>query len=143
MAAGKYSFTIEQGTTVDFDIQWTDSASNKISLAGYEAAMNIKGSYGGNTILTLTSSIGNNYSAVRQKSGSAFLSVSGSGACNTPVASGSLGVYIGYSNTTPLILSEPEYIYDIELTNVTTEKRTRLIEGSIHVTKEVTTINPA
>ena len=142
MASGKYSFTIEQGTTVDFEIQWTDSGSNKIDLAHYEASMNIKDTYGGTSIITLSSSIGNDYSAVKQKSGSAFLSVSGSD-CSTPTASGSLGVYIGYSNTSPSILSEPEYIYDIELTNVTTEKRTRLIEGSIHVTKEVTTNNPA
>ena len=142
MAAGKYSFTIEQGTTVDFDIQWTDSASNKISLAGYEAAMNIKGSYGGNTILTLTSSIGNNYSAVRQKSGSTFLSVSGSGACNTPVASGSLGVYIGYANTSASTLSSDEYLYDIELTDTVTEKRTRLVEGTIYIAKAITTVDP-
>ena len=142
MAAGKYSFTIEQGTTVDFEIQWTDSGSNKISLEGYEAAMQIKDTYGGTNVLTLTSSIGNNYELVRQKSGSAFLSVSGSGACDTPIASGSLGIYIGYENTLAATMSANEYLYDIELTDTTTEKRTRLVEGTIFIAKAITTVDP-
>lgn len=142
MAAGKYSFTIEQGTTVDFEIQWTDSGSNKISLEGYEAAMQIKDTYGGTNVLTLTSSIGNNYELVRQKSGSAFLSVSGSGACDTPIASGSLGIYIGYENTLATTMSANEYLYDIELTDTTTEKRTRLVEGTIFIAKAITTVDP-
>ena len=142
MAAGKYSFTLEQGNTIDFDIQWTDSGSNKIDLAGYEAAMNIKSEYGGSVILTLTSSIGNNYTAVRNKSGSAFLSVSGSGDCDTPTASGSLGVYLGYANTSASVFSKNEYLYDIELTNTANEKRTRLVEGIIYIAKAVTTVDP-
>ena len=142
MAAGKYSFTIEQGTTVDFEIQWTDSGSNKISLEGYEAAMQIKDTYGGTNVLTLKSSIGNNYELVRQKSGSAFLSVSGSGACDTPIASGSLGIYIGYENTLATTMSANEYLYDIELTDTTTEKRTRLVEGTIFIAKAITTVDP-
>ncbi len=142
MAAGKYSFTIEQGTTVDFEIQWTDSGSNKISLEGYEAAMQIKDTYGGTNILTLTSSIGNNYETVRQKSGSAFLSVSGSGACDTPIASGSLGIYIGHEHTVASTMSANEYLYDIELTDTTTEKRTRLVEGTIFIAKAITTVDP-
>ena len=143
MAAGKYSFTIEQGTTVDFEIQWTDSGSNKISLEGFEAAMQIKETYGGTNLLTLTSSIGNVYSAVRQKSGSAFLSVSGSGKCDTPIASGSLGIYIGHEHTTATSMSANEYLYDIELTDTTTEKRTRLVEGTIFISKAITTVDPA
>ena len=143
MAAGKYSFTIEQGTTVDFEIQWTDSGSNKIDLEGYEAAMQIKPSYGGSSILSLTSSIGNDYTNVRQKSGSAFLSVSGSGACDTPTASGSLGIYVGHEHTVAASMSLDEYLYDIELTDTTTEKRTRLVDGTIYIAKAITTVDPA
>lgn len=142
MAAGKYSFTIEQGTTVDFEIQWTDSGSNKIDLEGYEAAMQIKDTYGGSSILSATSSIGNNYTTVRQKSGSAFLSVSGSGACDTPTASGSLGIYIGHELTVAATMPLNEYLYDIELTDTTTEKRTRLVEGTIYIAKAITTVDP-
>lgn len=35
MAAGKYSFVIEQGSTVNFEIQYKDSNSNPINLTGY------------------------------------------------------------------------------------------------------------
>tara|TARA_B110000858_G_C17724623_1_gene437019 strand:+ start:431 stop:862 length:432 start_codon:yes stop_codon:yes gene_type:complete len=143
MASGKYSFTIEQGSTVDFDIQWTDSGSNKINLAGYEAAMNIKSTYGSTAIITATSSIGTNYDGVRYKSGSAFLSLSGSGNCDTPLASGSIGLYIGHEHTTANSMSANEYLYDIELTNTVTEKRTRLVEGTIFIAKAITTVEPA
>ena len=35
MAAGRYSFTIEQGATMLFEIQYRDSNGNPISLEGY------------------------------------------------------------------------------------------------------------
>ncbi len=142
MAAGKYSFTIEQGTTVDFDIQWTDSGSNKVDLLGYEAAMQIKETYGGSAVFSLTSSIGDNYSNVRHLSSSKFLSVSSSGNCDTPTASSSLGIYIWYAWTGATTLSNDEYLYDIELTDTVTQKRTRLVEGTIQIAKAITTIDP-
>ena len=33
MAAGRFNFTIEQGTTVDFEIQYQDASGNPIDLA--------------------------------------------------------------------------------------------------------------
>jgi len=39
MAAGKYSFTIEQGSTVDFEITYKDSNGNPVDLTGYQARM--------------------------------------------------------------------------------------------------------
>ena len=42
MAAGKYSFTIEQGSTLDFEIQYKDSNNNPVDLAGYQARMQIR-----------------------------------------------------------------------------------------------------
>ena len=41
MAAGKYSFTIEQGSTVDFEIAYKDSNSDPIDLTSYTARMQI------------------------------------------------------------------------------------------------------
>jgi hypothetical protein len=38
MAAGTYSFTIEQGATTDFEIQYKDSGSNAIDLGGGQYA---------------------------------------------------------------------------------------------------------
>jgi hypothetical protein len=41
MAAGKYSFVIEQGSTVDFEIQYKDSSNNPVDLTGYSGKMMI------------------------------------------------------------------------------------------------------
>ena len=72
MAAGRYSFTIEQGATLNLELQYRDSDGQPISLAGYEGAMQIRSTYSGSgvTYLTLTSSLGDTYSFT---SGSAFL----------------------------------------------------------------------
>ena len=39
MAAGNYDFTIEQGATVDFAVQYKDSGSNPVDLSGNQARM--------------------------------------------------------------------------------------------------------
>ena len=46
MAAGRYSFVIEQGATTDFQIDYKDSGSSPINLAKYQAKMQIKSTYG-------------------------------------------------------------------------------------------------
>ena len=78
MAAGKYSFTIEQGTTVDFELQYRDSSNIPIDLTGYTGAMSIRSTYSGSgtTYLALTSLTGSQYDDGKP-SGSAFLSISG------------------------------------------------------------------
>ena len=100
MAAGKYSFTIEQGATLNFELQYKDSAGLPISLRGYEGAMQIRSGYSASvgtvTYLTLTSSLGDVYAF---NSASSFLSFSGSD-LTTPVASGSIGIYSGWLATT-------------------------------------------
>lgn len=133
MAAGKYSFTIEQGATLDFEIQYKDSGSNPIDLTGYTAKMQIRSTYSGSgtTYLTLTSSLGDTYSKI---SGSAFLSLSGSN-LTTPTTSGSIGIYAGWYLTDRLTFTGSAY-YDLEITSGSI--RTRLLEGLIQLDKQVT-----
>ena len=60
MAAGKYSFTIEQGSTVDFELRYKDADGNPINLTGHGGKMQIKSGYADNsptTYLTLSSSL--------------------------------------------------------------------------------------
>jgi hypothetical protein len=135
MAAGKYSFTIEQGTTVDFELQYKDSSNTPIDLTGYTGAMSIRSTYSGSgtTYLTLTSLSGSQY-ADGKPSGSAFLSISGSN-LSTPPSSGSIGIYIGWELTDGLTFTSPAY-YDIELT--TGSIRTRILEGRINLSQQVT-----
>ena len=137
MAAGKYSFTIEQGSTLSFELQYKTAAGVPIDLSGYEGAMQIRSTYSGSgtTYLTLTSSIGDTYA---KTSGSAFLSMSGSN-LTTSLVSGSIGVYIGWAATDALTFTDTAY-YDLELTSGA--DRIRLLEGQVRLSKQVTGVNP-
>ena len=130
MAAGIYNFTIEQGATVDFEIQYKDSAGTPIDLSGYSADMILRESAGASSIQALTSSIGDTYA---KASGSAFLSLSGSNT-TTPLSSGSIGVYIGHAVTDSFTFGTA--VYDIELTKG--QARTRLIQGKVKLSKDIT-----
>jgi hypothetical protein len=138
MAAGRYSFTIEQGATLNLELQYKDSDGDPISLAGYEGAMQIRSTYSGSgvTYLSLTSSLGDTYNFT---SGSAFLSFSGSNG-TTPVSSGSIGIYAGWAATDTLTFTGNAF-YDIEITSGSL--RTRLLEGQVQLSKQITEVNPA
>jgi len=133
MAAGKYSFTIEQGATLDFEIQYTDSNSSPVNLSGYTGKMQIRSTYSGSgtTYLTFTSSLGDTYT---KTSGSVFLSFSGSN-LTTPTTSGSIGVYAGWYATDTLTFTDTAY-YDLEITSGSI--RTRLLEGQVKLDRQVT-----
>jgi len=132
MAAGRYSFTIEQGTTLDFEIQYKDSNGNPINLTGYTGKMQIRSTYSGSgdTYLTFSSSLGDTYN---KTSGSSFLSFSGSN-LTTPPTSGSIGIYAGWQATNNLNFSTA--FYDIEITKG--NNKTRVLEGKIQLSKQVT-----
>ena len=133
MAAGSYSFTIEQGATVDFEIQYLDSGSNPIDLGGGQfAEMRIRTSFGGEALAELTSSLKPSQSYTKL-SGSAFLSLSGSDLA-TSITSGSIGVYIGHEVTDAFTFDRA--FYDIELTNG--EARTRIVQGRIKLSRDIT-----
>ena len=137
MAAGKYSFVIEKGATTQFEVQYVDASNVPVDLSGVTARMQIKDSRPGETAttyLSLTSSLSAGTSYVNTISGS-FLSISGSD-LNTPLSSGSIGVYIGYGATDTFTFTKG--VYDIELTSGSI--RTRLLEGNILVREQVTTI---
>ena len=57
MAAGKYSFIIEQGATTNFQINWNDETGSAVDLTGYHARMQIRNSYDSSPLLSLSSSL--------------------------------------------------------------------------------------
>ena len=129
MAAGKYSFIIEQGATVDFEVVYKDSNSNPVDLTGYQARMQLRPSVGSSTTyITLSSSLG--------PCGTG-LNLNGSGGTK-PLTSGSIGVYI--SAVSSSLLSFNEAFYDLEIAsgsgNCTVV--TRLLEGKVRLSKNVT-----
>ena len=130
MAAGIYNFTIEQGSTVDFEIAYKDSNSDPIDLTGYQARMQIKNLPGGSTTyLTLSSSL--------DASGTG-LNLRGSSGTN-PFTSGTIGVYV--AAVTSSLLDFNTAFYDLELVSGTgnTATVTRVIQGKVTLDKEVTT----
>jgi hypothetical protein len=125
MAAGKYSFTIEQGATTNFEIQYKDSGSTPINLAGYSAKMQLRTALDNSTaLLTLSSSL--------QPDGTG-LNLSGSNG-NTTLLSGSIGVII--SAITSSVLNFDTAVYDLELMSGSVV--TRLLEGTVRLSKNVT-----
>lgn len=128
MAAGKYSFVIEQGATVNFEIQYKDANNTPIDLSKYTGRMQLRPAVESSTVyLTLSSS--------RDIDGTG-LNFSGSNG-TTPPTSGSIGIYISaYSSS--LLTFDTAY-YDLEITSGSAYPYTiRLLEGRIKLSKEVT-----
>ncbi len=128
MSAGTYNFTIEQGTTVNFEIQYTDSGSRPINLTGYSGKMQIKSNFANDkpvTYATLSSSL------LPDGTGLDFGGMDG----NLPPTSGSIGIYI--SAATSSLFTFAKARYDLEL--YAGDTVTRILEGVITLSKEVTT----
>ncbi|MDB4339334.1 hypothetical protein N9992_00745 [bacterium] len=126
MAAGKYSFIIEQGATTDFEIIWKDAEGSRSDLTGYHARMQIRSDYGANSTLyaSLSSSL---------KADGTGLNLSGS-LGNNPLSSGSIGIFISAASSSAFNFNEAKY--DLEV--VSGSYVTRLLEGRIKLSKEVT-----
>ena len=129
MAAGKYSFTIEQGSTVDFEIVYKDSNSDPIDLTLYTSRMQIRPSIGSDIVhMTLSSSLG--------PSGTG-LNMSGSNSANPPT-SGSIGVFISAASSS--LLDFTNAVYDLEIASGSGNCAhvTRILQGNIKLSKNIT-----
>jgi hypothetical protein len=121
MSAGKYSFVIEQGATVDFGIQYRDSNNNPVDLTNYSGKMQIRSGYADSnptTYATLSSS----------------LAADGTGLNFSNAISGSIGVYISAASSSAFTFGSA--YYDLEITSGSVV--TRLIEGQIRLSQQVT-----
>jgi len=135
MAAGTFSFTIEQGATTDFELVYKDSAGDPVDLTGYVAKMQLKDSIGGsNTYLTLSSSLMSDGTGLN-------LSGSGGNAASKPPTSGSIGIYISHATSSNLSFGSAFYDLEIVSGSGNTANVTRLIQGKVNLSKEVTTGN--
>ena len=125
MAAGRYSFAIEQGATTKFEIQYTDGKSTPIDLTGFTARMHIRETYDSASIILAMSSV--------LESDGTGLNLNGL-ASNQPLSEGKIGVYISADKTAAF--SFDQAVYDLEL--VKGSEVTRLIQGTIKLSREVT-----
>ena len=130
MAAGRYSFTIEQGATFQLELQYKDANQTPINLTGYSGRMQIRPSAASQTVyLTLSSSL---------NSDGTGLNFSGSNNSTSP-SSGSIGIYIASCTSSMLSFDGPAY-YDLELYSGSAPCpfTIRLLEGQVQLSKEIT-----
>ncbi len=129
MAAGKYSFTIEQGATVDFEIAYKDSNGDPIDLTGYQSRMQLRPGPGSPDLyLTLSSSLG--------ECGTG-LNMSGSGGLNPPT-SGTIGIYISAITSSLLDFDLASYNLEISSGSGNCYVVNRLLEGKIKLSRNIT-----
>ena len=126
MAAGNYTFVIEQGATTDFEIVWKDSTGTPVDLTSHSARMQIRSDYGssGTLYASLSSTL---------DSDGTGLNFSGSNNLN-PLTSGSIGIFISAASSSAFTFSEARY--DLEI--VSGSYVTRLLQGKVKLSKEVT-----
>jgi len=123
MAAGKYSFIIEQGSTTDFTIIYLDSNGNPIDLQFYSAKMQIRETYNSAPLLTLSSSLNGD----------------GTGLDMSNAVSGSIGIYIASCTSSMLTFNEALYDLDV-ISGSNCPVVNRIIEGKVKLSKEVTVV---
>jgi len=127
MAAGKYSFTIEQGATLTLEVQYKDPSNNPIDLTGYHGRMLIRSGYADSNPITYAT-----LSNSRDTDGTG-LNFNGSNG-TTPITSGSIGIYISAASSSAFTFDTARY--DLEI--YTDGTVTRLLEGQVKLSKEVT-----
>jgi len=125
MAAGRYSFTIEQGATTDFDIVYKDSAGDTVDLSLYQSRMQIRNARTGSAdkYLTLSSSLNDDGTGLNMESGSV----------------GKIGIFISAATSSELNFAQG--YYDLEIASGSGEDVivTRLLEGVVQLSQQITT----
>jgi len=125
MAAGKWNFIIEQGTTVDFSIQYKDKNLVPVNLTGYSGRMQIRSNYADNnptTYITLSSSLASD----------------GTGLNFTGAATGSIGIFIAACSSSAFTFSNARYDLEIYSGSLECPITTRILEGQVTISKETT-----
>lgn len=134
MAAGKYNFTIEQGATFQRTFKYKDSNGDPLDLSGHDVRMQIRNDKADNTTSFLHE-FGSGSSFSTEGSGGLFIlssSVAGAAVNKTD----QFTLHISASTTSDM--SFESAVYDIEIENTGSNVVTRLLQGKIKISKEVT-----
>ena len=114
---------IEQGATLDLELEYKDSTNTPIDVSSYTGKLQIKSDYADNaptTYLSLTDPV-----------------VNGTGIdFTTGGSSGVIGIKISATDTSALTFDTA--VYDFEITD-TNNIVTRLLQGTVQLSKQVTT----
>lgn len=102
---------VDQGSDYSNIIVVASSTGSALDLTNYTVASQLRKSYGSSTYYSFTASI---YDAVNGK------------------------IRLQLSAATSSTIPAGRYLYDIEITNTTTAAKTRVLEGTVVVTPEIT-----
>ena len=116
MAAAQADIVIEQGTTLNQSFQWTDSTGTAINLTGYTGRMQIRQTI--STVATI-----------------ADLTTANGGIVIT-AATGTVTAKISATATAAMTFTTA--VYDLELIAPDGVTVTRLVQGNVTLSKEVT-----
>lgn len=122
MAAGRYSFILEQGATFTRQIQYLDGNGLPVDLTNYAARMQIRSTAASTTVLVnLTTTVG----------------VDGSGIIIT-APSGTLDITISAASSSMLSFNEAVFDLEIYSGSGASVYVKRLLEGGVKMSREVT-----
>jgi Neuraminidase (sialidase) len=123
MAAGQYNFTIEQGVTVKKQFTYKNAGGTPVNIGtGYHVRMQIRDTIASETKIGDFNTETNNFLSVIETSGSAI--------------SGTIELLIPATSTS--LYAFDTAVYDLELEHAATKTVTRLLQGRIKLSKEVT-----
>jgi preprotein translocase subunit SecY len=126
MAAGKYSFIIEQGSTVEIPLIYKDNQGNPVNLTQYNSKMQIRESYSSSIpIITLSSS----------------LNPDGTGLNMSNAVSGGITIYIASCTSSMFNFHDAVYDLDIISGSGNCPIVNRILEGKVRLSKEVTMLS--
>lgn len=121
MAAGKYSFIIEQGTTFTRTFNYKDANGEPISLDNHTIRMQIRSSYDSLGVIDDLTEAGGNFTVT------------------TPVGTDvSSSINLTISATDTANYNFDQALYDLEIQEDTTGVVTRLLQGKVKLSREVT-----
>jgi hypothetical protein len=131
MAAGIYNFIIEQGTTVDFRIDYKDSNNVPFDLTEYDARMQIRNSPKGSilyaNLTTNIDSCGSGLDLTPTVDGLVY-----------PRESGSISITISAASSSAFTFDQAYYDLEIFSGSAGCEVVTRILQGKVKLSKEVT-----
>jgi hypothetical protein len=107
--AQKVNIIIDQGTTFNTDFSFVDDNDDPIDFSSYTGASQIRKSAASSTAFSFTVSLGNN----------GIISLSMNAATTSSITAG-------------------RYLYDLEIQNTSSNTVSRLVEGIVTVTPEIT-----
>ncbi len=129
MSAGKYNFVIDQGSTVNFTVNYKDASSNPIDLTDYGARMQLRPSINSDEVITsLSSSLDSGGNGIN------MTPVDPDSSLVLPKSSGSLQILITAESSSAMNFGTAHY--DLEIHSGSFVEK--IIRGIVSLRKEVT-----